>query len=54
MKWLVLAFFAIAFVSSLLWIDSKGRRVETSRLVFLAATAMTGWAVVLLLGLLAV
>ena len=53
MKWLVLAFFAAAFVSSLLWLDSNERRFTPSQQAILAAVAMTGWAFVLLLGYLA-
>jgi hypothetical protein len=53
MKWLVLAFFAVAFVSSLLWIDSSERRFTPSQQTIVAAVAMTGWAIVLFLGYLA-
>lgn len=53
MKWLVLVFFAAAFVSSLLWLDSSERRFTPSQQTTLAAVAMAGWAIVLFLGYLA-
>jgi hypothetical protein len=54
MKWVVLAFFAVAFVSSLLWIDSTERKFNPSQQTIVAAIALTAWGIVLFLGYLAV
>jgi hypothetical protein len=51
MKWLVLAFFAAAFLCSLHWLDSGERNYSSSTQIALAASALAGWAVVCVLGI---
>ena len=50
MKLLIIAIFAVAFLSSLLWFDSGERNYTAPQRALLAVMALTGWSLVLLLG----
>jgi hypothetical protein len=50
MKWLVLAAFAPAFVTSLMYLSAGERKLPRSQQMTLGIAALAGWALVLLLG----
>jgi len=50
MKWLVLAVFLPAFVSSLMYLDAAERKLTRSQRTTVGIAALAGWALVLLLG----
>lgn len=50
MKWLILALFIAAFMSSMFWFESGERNYTPTHKTALAIAALGGWALVLVLG----
>lgn len=50
MKWLVLAIFLAAGLSSVLWFESDERKFTSLQQTTLGVVALTGWTLVLVLG----
>lgn len=50
MKWLVLTFFALALLSSMLWFESAERKFTSLQRTTCGVVALAGWLIVVVLG----